>query len=96
MLENLNKYLPIPISIEGTKKILNQMENCICQIYKENNLKGTGFFCKIPFPNKDYLLHTLITNYNILKEEDIENNTIICININKEMHEIKIDNTRQK
>ncbi len=42
---------PIPVSIEGTKKILNQMENCICKIYKKNDDIGIGFFCKIPYHN---------------------------------------------
>ena len=35
---------PIPVSIRGTKKILFQLKNCICQIYRKNGGKGTGFF----------------------------------------------------
>ena len=42
----LEKY-PKPISIERTKKILDQMENNICKVYKNNGGKGTGFFCNI-------------------------------------------------
>ena len=37
---------PIPVSIQGIKKILFQLENCICQIYQKNGGKGTGFFVK--------------------------------------------------
>ena len=48
--ESLIQDQPIPVSLEGTKKILYQMENCICKIY--NGLTGTGFFCKIKFKNK--------------------------------------------
>ena len=42
--EILIKEQPIPVSKEGTKTILSQMENCICQIYKKNGSIGTGFF----------------------------------------------------
>ena len=72
--ESLIEEQPIPVSLEGTKKILYQMENCICKIYCENDKIGTGFFTKIKFKNN--LLPVLITNYHILKEKDIENNKI--------------------
>ena len=74
---------PEPVDLEGTKLILFQMENCICKIYqKEGN--GTGFFCKIPFPDKNNLLSVLITNNHILNEEDIKNNkTINFVMFNK-------------
>jgi len=91
---------PIPVSIEGIKKILFQLENCICQIYKKNGRKGTGFFCKIIFQNK--LLPVLITNNHILGEKDIKNNEIIEFkmynNIEKRNKEIsiKIDNSRRR
>ena len=44
--ENLIEEQPIPVPIEGMKKILFQLENCICQIYQKNGGKGTGFFVK--------------------------------------------------
>ena len=66
--ENLIEEQPIPVPIGGMKKILFQLENCICQIYQKNGGKGTGFFCKILFQNK--LLPVLITNNHLLKEED--------------------------
>ena len=65
---------PSPVSLQGTKKILSQLENYICQICLKNG-KGTGFFTKILFKNK--LLPVLITNNHVLKEEDIKNNEII-------------------
>ena len=34
----------IPVSIEGTEKILFQMKNCVCKIYKNEGINGTGFF----------------------------------------------------
>ena len=91
---------PIPVPIEGIKKILFQLENCICQIYQKTGGKGTGLFCKILFQNK--LLPVLITNNHILKEEDIKNNEIIELtiynNIEKKDEDIsiKIDNSRKR
>ena len=97
--ESLNKEQPTPVSLEGTIQILYQMENCICKIHKANGVKGTGFFCKIPFKNN--LLEVLITNNHVLNENEIENNKIIDISIfNKEKKEevkkILIDKTRKK
>jgi len=89
---------PSPVSLQGTKKILFQLENCICQISLKNGGKGTGFFTKILFQNK--LLPVLITNNHVLKEEDIENNKIIRLtiynNIEKKDEDIsiKIDDSR--
>ena len=89
---------PIPVPIEGIKKILFQLENCICQIYNKNGGKGTGFFTKILFKNK--LLPVLITNNHVLEEKDIKDNEIIELtmynkkeNRNKDIL-IKIDNSR--
>ena len=97
--ESLNKDQPMPVSIECTRTILYQMENCICKIHKDNGAIGTGFFCEIPF--KENSIKVLITNNHVLNKNEIENNKIININIrNKEKEEeikkIKIDNTRKK
>ena len=88
------KDQPIPVSLEGTKQILFQMEKCICKIYLKDGGIGTGFFCKIPFNHK--LIPVLITNNHILNENDIKDNSIIRITINNERKEIKIDNYRRK
>ena len=88
---------PFPVSLENTKKIIFQMQNCICQIFK-NVLNGTGFFCKIPF-NNNYL-PVLITNNHILKEEDIDNNKNIELSFYGEMKKINkkiiINDSRKK
>ena len=75
-IENLIKEKPIQVSIEKAKKVLFQMENCICEI----NGAGIGYLCKIPFPNNNNnLLPILITNNSILNEND----KVISISINK-------------
>ena len=69
-------------------------------LIKNNGRKGTGFFSKIPFPDKNNLLNVLITNNHILNEKDIENNKILkLIMYNKEKKikkEIKIDESRKR
>ena len=91
--EKLIESSPRSISIEGTEKILSQMKNSICKIYKCN---GTGFFCKIPFKN-DYL-KALITNYHVIDKDYIKNNDIIKISLNddKERRDIKGLDKRKK
>ena len=89
----------MPVSLEGTRKILYQMENCICLIHKDNGEIGTGFFCEIPYKNN--IIKVLITNNHVLNENEIKNNKIIKICIinkenKKEIKRIKIDNTRKK
>ena len=61
---------PIPVTIEGTKTIVSQMENCICKIIKEDSKTGIGFFSKIPY--KKNILSVLVTNYHILNEKEIK------------------------
>ena len=83
---------PGPLSIEGVKKILGQMDNSTCKIY--NNCEGTGFFTKIPYNLK--LLPVLITNNHIISKDDINNNKNITLLLNnaKKIKTIKLDNNR--
>ena len=95
---NKEKYIigsPLPVSIKGTEIILDKMKTCICKILKDNGVKGTGFFCKIPYENN--LLSVLITNNHVLNSKDINvtNNITISLNDNKEFKHIEIDNSRK-
>ena len=63
-MENIQKekYIstsPEPLSIEGTKKILEQMQNCVCKIYNGEKGTGTGFFTKIPYKSILLFFHFL-------------------------------------
>ena len=52
---NKEKYLenyPIPLTSESIEVILSQMKRNICKIYMDDGSTGTGFFCKIPYPDK--------------------------------------------
>ena len=76
---------PRPISIEGTKKILKQMENNICKIYKNDGVKGTGFFYKIN--NNNIIIPVMMTNHHIINEEYLKWNKEIHITLNDDTEE---------
>ena len=80
---------PTTISLDCTLKIIEQMRKNICKI-KIGNEQGTGFFCKIPFPNKQNMLSVLITNNHIINKKILfKDNQKIKIKI-KEIKIIKI------
>ena len=56
------------VSLENTISIINQMKKNICKV-RINQDFGTGFFCKIPFPDKSNMLPVLITPSHVLREE---------------------------
>ena len=88
MNEEINiKYSPGPVNILGTKKILNQMMNCICKI-KIKGKSETGFFCTIPL-NENKNINCLMTNYHVLNEIYFKENKEINILINDD-NEAKI------
>ena len=84
---------PEPVSLKGTEKIIDQMNNSLCRIFN-NNAKGTGFFVNIPF--KYTFLPVLITNNHIINIDDIKNKKDISLYLNKDkkLKTIKLDNNR--
>ena len=44
---------------------MEQMKKSVCKIELQFGM-GTGFFCKIPFPDMDKMLPVLITNDHII------------------------------
>ena len=98
-MEIQEKYFedsPIPVSIKGTEQILNQMKKCVCKIHNKG-IKGTGFFCKIPYPFPPNLFPVLVTNNHILNKSDLENNNTITLSINDDERfvDITIDQSRK-
>ena len=79
--EKLLAGYPSYITIDQTKTILNQLENCICKIFVDDGSKATGFFCNIKYDNKE--MPVLITNNHVLNEDNIKLNKIITIGLNK-------------
>ena len=91
--EKMIKNSPDPISISGTKTILDQAMNCICKL-KINNTYGTGFFCIIPLNDKE--LKVLMTNYHVLDEIYYNNNEelYLFLNDDKVVKVIKFGNDK--
>ena len=92
--ESISRDYPNLIPYECHKKINEQMEKKICKIIAENT-QGTGFFCKIPFPNKEHMLPVLITNNHIINDNFLrKENAKIKIDIKEEIElkEINLNN----
>ena len=87
----IDKY-PRIIELKNTEILLNQMKNCIWKIYLENGKKGTGFFCKIPFPDKNRLITVLITNNHVINEEYPEKILLLFNNENNERKPLSLKN----
>ena len=68
--------------IDNFEIFSEKAEKSICEIIKDNGY-GTGFFCKIKYPNKFNKICCLITNYHVITKD---------ILINKENIKIKLNN----
>jgi len=93
------KYLedyPIPITLDNTEIIISQMQKSICKIYMDNGAKGTGFFCRVPYPDKNHYINCLVTNNHVIDEPNLDKNKSIELSINNSKIEkmIKIGNRR--
>ena len=86
-MARLSSY-PNVIPYKTTKKILEQMEKCICKI-RVGEFQETGFFSKIPFPNENNMLPVLITVNHILGQNLINQEEAKIILLIKEESEIK-------
>ena len=85
------KGSPDSITLEQIKNIYHQMNNCVCNIILGNST-GTGFFCKIPFPDQNNLLPALVTVNHVL---DISKHKKVEFHLNGLYHSILIDNSRK-
>ena len=95
--ESILRGYPNVISYDCSKKIIKQIERNICKIVIGAE-KGTGFFCRIPFPDLNNTLPVFITNNHIINKELLyKDNEIIEINIEEEKDIIKLNlNNRKK
>ena len=95
---NVNPFGNNNISVNAMKYINFQMENSVCKITcSDGKSTGTGFFCKIPFPDNYKFLPVLITNNHILNENDLtkDNRINFTLNNNKLSYSIFIDDSRK-
>ena len=91
--ESKKQNYPDCISLECTEKIVEQMKLKVCKIFL-SSCNGSGFFCKIKFPNNK-LIPVLITNNHVINESILQNeNQKIFYSIynQKESKYIKLNN----
>lgn len=96
-----NKNFSSSIPFKKDDIIKYQQKNHICKIYMYLNGQlcglSNGFFCLIPFPDKNHLIHVLITTYRTINEKTImnEKNIILSLNNDKDKKKINIGNSRK-
>ena len=67
------------------------MKKCVCKITIDKE-KGTGFFCKIPFPDKNNMIPVFITNNHVIKK--LNEKIAIYIEEECEVRKLLINNDR--
>ena len=72
------------IYTEALPIIMEQAKNSVSKIITKKGGTGTGFLCKIPFPDSFTLLPVFITCYHVLEEKDIIEGNTIELNFNNE------------
>ena len=82
---------PEAVTLKSTKIILKQMEKSICKILINDGSKGTGFFCKIPFPDNNNKLSVLLTNNHVINDL----NKSIKIYYDNKIIEIELENRKK-
>ena len=93
--ESILTGYPNLFSYNCTKTILAQMEKHLCKI-KVGQEQGTGFFCKIPFPDKNNMLPVLITNNHVIYDTMLDKgDEQISIKI-KEKNDFQKINTKNR
>ena len=80
---NPNNYCD-SIFTEALPVITEQAKKSVCKIITKKGGTGTGFLCKIPFPDSFTLLPVFITCYHVLEEKDIIEGNTIELNFNNE------------
>ena len=103
-MENLEKFLedyPAIVTLEKSKKIIEQIEKCICRIYSNgqgSEKTGTGFFCYLKNEKDKQKIPVMITNNHVIDENFYNNKKEIKISLNNEKiyKDIKLDSKRIK
>ena len=70
------------LSIKNAKILPEKAEKSVCEIIKDNGY-GSGFFCKLKYPDNFHEMHCLFSNNHVITEEML---------LNKENIEIKFKN----
>ena len=82
------------IELKMMRILLDKSEKSICEI-KTDNGYGSGFFCKIRYPDINNQIYCLITNYHVIDDDMINYKEYIEIKINNKEIKIKLNNKRK-
>ena len=95
--ENIFVEGSVSFGKEKIEHALHQIEHSICKIDNNGKDFGTGFFCKIPFPNQYTSLNVLITCNHVLNKKKISEGKFIKFSLNndKKIYKKLIDNKRK-
>ena len=85
---------PKSVSKRRTKIIYDQMNDSFYKIKGKDNKFGIGIFCKVILNNKTIFF--LMTNFHLIDNNYIENNSGIKIKINNELINLKFGDKRFK
>ena len=88
----LNNQQNINLKAFGSFSVLATKSICIITL---KNGYGTGFFCKIPYPNDEHLFKCLITNNHVLKKNFFETNNEIKLEIDNISYSIDLNINRK-
>ena len=85
------------ISYETKNKLAELIQKRICKIECQDEVRGLGFFCKVPNSDKTNYLKAMITTNGVLSKKDISNGKTIKLSLNEgsKTFEIKIENNRK-
>ena len=73
--------------LENTE--FKKFDECICKMVGQDNISGTGFFCKIQYKNK--LIPVLMTNYHVINDDYISNKKFLKVYIKEKYYMIDIN-----
>ena len=82
------------INLKGMQNFIITLDKKICRIILSDSY-GSGFLCKIPYPNENDVFKVLITNNHVLNEDTLKNINKLRIEINKSQKEINLNAERK-
>ena len=82
------------LTLKNSKILFEKAEKSNCKIIKDKGY-GTGFFCKIKYPNKYNEIYCLITNNHIITKDMLKYKENIEIKLNNKEIKILLDKNRR-
>ena len=82
------------LTLNNSKILYEKAEKSICEIIKDKGY-GTGFFCKIKYPNKYNEVYCLITNNHVITKDMLTYQENIEIKLNNKGIKIALNKQRR-